>query len=193
MLLDQAISLFSVIIADIFLAGDNAIIIGMVASTVAVEDRRRVIVLGIVFAALMRIIFALLTVHLLQVPGLLLAGGLILLWVAWKFWRDLRLSSKKSENDAPITYGPIKHAIYRIVIADLSMSLDNVLAVAGIARDHLWILIFGLALSIGLMAVATPIIVRLLDRYPKLSYFGLIVILYIAITMIWHGIDIFAV
>ena len=102
-------------------------------------------------------------------------------------------NSKKSENDAQKTYGSVKHAIYRIVIADLSMSLDNVLAVAGIARNHPWILIFGLALSIALMAVATPIIVRLLDRYSKLSYLGLVVILYIAITMIWHGIDIFAV
>ncbi|MBL10307.1 MAG: hypothetical protein CL402_07315 [Acidiferrobacteraceae bacterium] len=193
MVLDQAISLFSVIIADIFLAGDNAIIIGMVATTVAVEDRRRVIIFGIAAAAVMRIIFALLAVQLLQIPGLLLAGGLILLWVAWKFWRDLRSNSKKSENDAQKTYGSVKHAIYRIVIADLSMSLDNVLAVAGIARNHPWILIFGLALSIALMAVATPIIVRLLDRYSKLSYLGLVVILYIAITMIWHGMDIFSV
>lgn len=193
MLFDLAIPLFSVIIADIFLAGDNAIIIAMVAATVANKDRHRVMVFGIAAAAVMRIIFALLTVQLLQIPGLLLAGGLVLLWVAWKFWRDLRSSSKKSGNDGKKTDSSVKHAIFRIVIADLSMSLDNVLAVAGVARDHLWILIFGLVLSIALMAVATPIIVRQLDRYPKLSYLGLVVILYIAITMIWHGMDIFSV
>ena len=187
MLLDQLISLVSVIVADIFLAGDNAIIIGMVASTVAIEQRRRVIIFGIATAAIMRVIFALLTVQLLQVPGLLLAGGLVLLWVAWKFWRDLRSIPAKAGEASKRPSRSMKQAIFQIAVADLSMSLDNVLAVAGIAREHPWILIFGLALSIALMAVATPIIVRLLDRYPKVAYLGLGVILYIALTMIWHG------
>ena len=187
MLLDQIISLFSVIVADIFLAGDNAIIIGMVAATVAIENRRRVIMFGIAAAAIMRVIFALITVQLLQVPGLLLAGGLVLLWIAWKFWRELRSRPAKAEQASKRPSRSMKQAIFQIAVADLSMSLDNVLAVAGIAREHPWILIFGLALSIALMAVATPIIVRLLDRYPKVAYLGLGVILYIALTMIWHG------
>ena len=187
MLLDQIISLFSVIVADIFLAGDNAIIIGMVAATVAIENRRRVIMFGIAAAAIMRVIFALITVQLLQVPGLLLAGGLVLLWIAWKFWRELRSGPAKAEQASKRPSRSMKQAIFQIAVADLSMSLDNVLAVAGIARDHPWILIFGLALSIALMAVATPFVVRLLDRYPKVAYLGLGVILYIALTMIWHG------
>ena len=187
MLLDQIISLFSVIVADIFLAGDNAIIIGMVAATVAIEKRRRVIMFGIAAAAIMRVIFALITVQLLQVPGLLLAGGLVLLWVAWKFWRDLRSIAAKADQASKRPSRSMKQAIFQIAVADLSMSLDNVLAVAGVAREHPWILIFGLALSIALMAVATPFIVRLLDRYPKVAYLGLGVILYIALTMIWHG------
>lgn len=187
MLLDQIISLFSVIVADIFLAGDNAIIIGMVAATVAIENRRRVIMFGIAAAAIMRVIFALITVQLLQVPGLLLAGGLVLLWIAWKFWRELRSGPAQTEQASKRPSRSMKQAIFQIAVADLSMSLDNVLAVAGIAREHPWILIFGLALSIALMALATPIVVRLLDRYPKVAYLGLGVILYIALTMIWHG------
>ena len=187
MFLDQLVPFFSVIIADIFLAGDNAIIIGMVASTVAVEDRRRVIMIGIATAAIMRVIFALLTVQLLQLPGVLLAGGVVLIWVAWKFWLSLRAGSKKTKNTSRDQKVSMQRAIFQIAIADLSMSLDNVLAVAGIARDHPWILIFGLALSIALMAVATPFVVKILERYPRVSYLGLGVILYIAITMIWHG------
>ena len=187
MFLDQLVPFFSVIIADIFLAGDNAIIIGMVASTVAVEDRRRVIMIGIATAAIMRVIFALLTVQLLQLPGVLLAGGVVLIWVAWKFWLSLRAGSKKTNNTSTDQKVSMQRAIFQIAIADLSMSLDNVLAVAGIARDHPWILIFGLALSIALMAVATPFVVKILERYPRVAYLGLGVILYIAVTMIWHG------
>ena len=187
MLLDQFISFFSVIIADIFLAGDNAIIIGMVASTVAVENRRQVIMIGIATAAIMRVIFALLTVQLLQLPGVLLAGGVVLIWVAWKFWLSLKAGSRKNKKTSRHQEVSMQRAIFQIAIADLSMSLDNVLAVAGIARDHPWILIFGLALSIALIAAATPIVVRILERYPRVAYLGLGVILYIAITMIWHG------
>jgi YjbE family integral membrane protein len=187
MFLDQFVSLFSVIIADIFLAGDNAIIIGMVASTAAAEDRRRVIIIGIAMAAIMRIIFALLTVQLLQLPGVLLAGGVVLIWVAWKFWQNLRAGSRENKKISRDPNVSLQRAIFQIAIADLSMSLDNVLAVAGIARDHPWILIFGLALSIALMAVATPIVVKILERYPRIAYLGLGVILYIAATMIWHG------
>lgn len=187
MLLDQFVSFFSVIIADIFLAGDNAIIIGMVASTVAMEDRRRVIMIGIATAAIMRVIFALVTVQLLQLPGVLLAGGVVLIWVAWKFWLSLKPDSRKTKKASRGQKNSMRRAVFQIAIADLSMSLDNVLAVAGIARDHPLILIFGLALSIALMAVATPIVVRVLERYPRVAYLGLGVILYIATTMIWHG------
>jgi len=187
MLLDQISSLLQVVLIDLVLAGDNVIVIGMVAATVAADQRRRVILVGIAMAALMRVGFALVTIQLLQVVGLLLAGGLLLLWVAWKLWRDLRSSAKQSESGSPHKPHSVSSAVFRIALADLSMSLDNVLAVAGVARDHPVILVFGLALSIVLMGVGATVVARALERYHWIGYAGLGVILYVAASMIWTG------
>ena len=187
MLLDQISSLLQVILVDLVLAGDNVIVVGMVAATVAADQRRRVILAGIAMAALMRVGFALVTVQLLNLPGLLFAGGLLLLWVAWKLWQDLRSSAKKSDSDSSRKSQSVSHAIFQIALADLSMSLDNVLAVAGIARDHYVILVFGLALSIALMGIGATIVVRALERYHWIGYAGLAVIFYVALSMIWTG------
>jgi len=187
MLLDQISSFLQVVVVDLVLAGDNVIVVGMVAATVAADQRRRVILAGIAMAALMRVGFALVTVQLLHLPGLLFAGGLLLLWVGWKLWQDLRSSGKKSDSKSARKPRSISHAIFQIALADLSMSLDNVLAVAGIARDHPVILVFGLALSIVLMGIGATVVVRTLERYHWIGYAGLAVILYVALSMIWTG------
>ena len=187
MLLDQISSLFQVILVDLVLAGDNVIVVGMVAATVAADQRRRVILAGIAMAALMRIGFALITVQLLNLPGLLFAGGLLLLWVAWKLWQDLRSSAKESDSRSSRKPQSVRHAVFQIALADLSMSLDNVLAVAGVARDHPTILVFGLALSIVLIGVGATVVVRALDRYHWIGYVGLAVILSVARSMIGMG------
>ena len=187
MLLDQISSLLQVVLVDLVLAGDNVIVIGMVAATVAADKRRRVIFAGIAIAALMRVGFALVTVQLLNLPGLLFAGGLLLLWVAWKLWQDLRSSAKKSDSKSSPNSRSVSQAAFQIALADLSMSLDNVLAVAGVARDYPVILVFGLALSVALMAVGATVVVRALERYNWIGYAGLAVILYVALSMIWTG------
>ena len=187
MLLDQISSFLQVVLVDLVLAGDNVIVVGMVAATVAADQRRRVIFAGIAMAALMRIGFALATVQLLQLPGLLFAGGLLLLWVGWKLWQDLRSSAKESNSRSSRKPQSVSHAIFQIALADLSMSLDNVLAVAGIARDHPVILVFGLALSIVLMGIGATVVVRALERYHWIGYAGLAVILYVALSMLWMG------
>ena len=189
MLFEQLSALFQVVIVDLVLAGDNAIVIGMVAATVPADQRRRVIMIGIVVAALMRIAFALITVQLLDIIGLLLVGGLLLLWVSWKLWQQLAQQRKETANASIGHKSPssTKMAIWHIIFADLSMSLDNVLAVAGIARDHTVILIFGLILSIVLMAAGATIVARALERYRWIGYIGLAVILYVALSMIWGG------
>ena len=187
MSLDQISSLLQVVLVDLVLAGDNAIVVGMVAATVAADQRRRVILAGIGMAAIMRVGFALVTVQLLNLPGLLFAGGLLLLWVAWKLWQDLRPNAKKSDSKTSRNPRSVKQAVFQITLADLSMSLDNVLAVAGIARDHPVILVFGLALSVVLMGIGATMVVRALERYHWIGYAGLAVILYVALSMIWTG------
>jgi YjbE family integral membrane protein len=187
MLLDQISSLFQVVLVDLVLAGDNLIVVGMVAATVAADKRRRVIIVGIAMAALMRIGFALVTVQLLNIPGLLFAGGLLLLWVAWKLWQDLRSSAKVSDSKSSGNPRSVRQAVFQIALADLSMSLDNVLAVAGVARDHPVILVFGLALSIVFMGIGATVVVRALNRYHWIGYAGFAVILYVALSMIWTG------
>ncbi len=176
------------------LAGDNAIVIGMVAAGLPKADRKKVIVAGIVVATVMRILFAAVTVQLLQIVGLVLAGGLLLLWVCWKLWREIQeqRAQRQSAIEArsPAMVQPtktIRQAVAQIVIADLSMSLDNELAVAGIARDHIWVLVFGLALSVALMGLAATWIARLLERHHWIAYVGLAVIFYVAVTMIVEG------
>jgi YjbE family integral membrane protein len=176
-----------VIMIDLVLAGDNAVVIGLAAAGLAPERRPRVILVGVLAATAMRIVFALFAVQLLGIVGLLFAGGILLLWVAWKMWRELR-SQRHADvgalNTPPKTFA---QAAWQIVLADVSMSLDNVLAVAGAARDHLEALVFGLALSIVLMGFAAGLIARLLNRHRWIAYVGLAIVLYVACDMIWRG------
>jgi len=180
-------------VVDIVLAGDNAIVIGLVAARFTKDYRRKIILYGVGVAVLLRIIFALLTVQLLQIQGLLLVGGLILLWICWKLWQDLRYppqlpkSTTAYEDKSKLSKPPLLSSIAQVVVADLSMSLDNVLAVAGIADGHSGILVFGLALSVAFMTVAATFIADILQKHQWIGYLGLAVILYIAIKMIVDG------
>lgn len=207
----ELIALGQVIMIDLVLAGDNAIVVGMAAAGLPKEQRGKVILIGIAAATVLRILFALVTTQLLLIIGLTLAGGLLLLWVCWKFWRELvhqrrerlrqaakaRRELTKDERrelaepeEALPGAAPAKtmrQAIVQIVIADVSMSLDNVLAVAGAAREHTWVLIIGLVLSVGLMGAAATIIANLLKRFHWIAYVGLAIILWVAIDMIWRG------
>jgi len=189
-----------VVMIDLVLAGDNAIVIGLAAAGLPKEQRNRAILVGIVAATVLRIVFAALTTQLLQVVGLLLAGGVLLLWVCWKMWRELRTSQHDEEEaeralageNGDYTAGGMPRktfaqAAWQIVIADVSMSLDNVLAVAGAAREHPYVLIFGLVLSIALMGLAASFIARLLQRHRWIAYVGLAVILYVSLEMIYRG------
>jgi YjbE family integral membrane protein len=191
---NQLGALLSVVIIDVVLAGDNAIVVGMAASGLPVEQRQRVIVLGIVIATVLRILFAYFTAQLLAVIGLTLAGGVLLLWVSWKMYRELRETRTLEQPGGagegcrhPIRRKSAGQALARIVLADVSMSLDNVLAVAGTARAHFWVLTFGLVLSVALMGVASTYIARLLERHFWISWVGLGIITFVAVRMIWEG------
>lgn len=199
--LAEATSFLQVVFVDIILAGDNAIVVAMVVVGLPADSRARVLVIGIAAATLMRVFFALLTVQLLNVLGLSLAGGILLLWVTWKLWRDLKAQHEADQaaaDIADIVHGtPLRHpdapkktlrqAITQVVVADVSMSLDNVLAVAGIAREHQWVLISGLVLSVAFMGLAAAYIARLLARYHWIGYLGVVVILYVSVMMMWDG------
>jgi YjbE family integral membrane protein len=196
-------ALLQVIMIDLVLAGDNAIVIGLAAAGLPKEQRRNAIVVGIIAAAVLRIGFAAATTQLLQIVGLLFAGGLLLLWVCWKMWRELRQNHAQetqaiealSESDVDfdgIVAGKasrktLAQATWQIIIADVSMSLDNVLAVAGAAREHPNVLIFGLVLSVALMGIAANFIANLLQKHRWIAYVGLVVILYVAGDMIYRG------
>lgn len=191
-------ALFQVIIIDLVLAGDNAIVIGLAAAGLPAGQRTKAILIGIGAATLLRIIFAGLTTQLLQIVGLLLAGGILLLWVCWKMWRELRASAAHAEmavaDGVPMgvdtgheSRKTLAQATWQIIVADVSMSLDNVLAVAGAAREHPWVLVFGLALSIAMMGIAASLIARLLQNHRWIAYVGLAVILYVAGDMIYRG------
>jgi len=195
-------ALAGVIGIDLVLAGDNAIVIGMAAAGLPREQRTRAILVGIGAATALRIVFALAATKLLAITGLLLAGGILLLWVCWKMWRELReqaaetraaevLSHADLNQDGviggPVTGKTFRQAAWQIVVADVSMSLDNVLAVAGAAREHPGVLVFGLALSIALMGLAASFIARLLNQYRWIAYVGFLIILYVALHMIWEG------
>lgn len=185
---EETIALLSVIGIDLVLSGDNAIIIGAVAAGLPAEQRQRAITVGIAVAAITRIAFALVAMYLLQIVGLLLAGGLVLLWVAWTMWRQVRMEDKaaSAETGRP-TAKSFRGALTAIVIADVSMSLDNILGVTGAAKDHYAILIFGLLLSIALMGVAANYIARVMNRYRWIVYVGIVLITYVALDMIWRG------
>lgn len=190
-------SLLSVIAIDVALAGDNAVVVGMAAAGLPGHRRRHVIIIGILAATTLRILFAIFATRLLEIVGLLLAGGLLLLWVSWKLWRELREQSPdRAAATSPAGDGSegakarpktFKEAVVQIVLADVSMSLDNVLAVAGAAREHIWVLIIGLSLSVALMGFAATLVARLLNRYRWIAYVGLLVIVYVALRMIWDG------
>jgi YjbE family integral membrane protein len=184
---------------DLVLAGDNAIVIGLAAAGLPEGQRKKAILIGILAATALRIGFASVTVQLLQIIGLLLAGGILLLWVCWKMWRELQSShhqpkmqslSAASAIDASAAghrQKTLGQAVWQITLADVSMSLDNVLAVAGAAREHPMILVFGLALSIALMGLAANFIARLLEKHRWIAYVGLAIILYVALDMCYRG------
>ena len=197
-------ALLQVIGIDLVLAGDNAVVIGLAAAGLPKDLRNKAILIGIIAATVLRIGFAAITTQLLAVVGLLLAGGILLLWVCWKMWRELRAGHEAEESaaqealadadlnaDGTVASGaPRKtfaQAAWQIVIADVSMSLDNVLAVAGAARDHPTVLIIGLVLSIALMGLAASFIARLLSKHRWIAYVGLAIILYVSLEMIWRG------
>jgi YjbE family integral membrane protein len=182
-----AVALLQVLLIDVSLSGDNAIIIAMAAVGLPAGQRKQAIGIGISGAIVLRVIFAVLTVSLLDVPGLVLVGGLMLAWVCWRMWRELRASQDAVDDEVEPDTKTLWQAVLQITIADVSMSLDNVLAVAGAARDHLWVMGFGLALSIGLMAVAANLIVGLLKRWPILNYMGLLLIVWVSGKMIVEG------
>jgi YjbE family integral membrane protein len=196
-------ALLQVVMIDLVLAGDNAVVIGLAAAGLAPEQRQRAIILGIVAATVLRIILATIATQLLQVLGLLLAGGILLLWVCSKMWRELRTTSQDQQeademlvDGAPRNDGTVAERLRRksfsqaalqIVVADVSMSLDNVLAVAGAAREHPFILAFGLLLSVTLMGIGANVVGRLLQKHRWMAYFGLAIILYVACEMIYRG------
>jgi len=192
-------ALWQVVLIDLVLAGDNAIVIGLAAAGLPQAQRGKAILIGIVAATMLRILFAGLATQILQIVGLLLAGGILLLWVCWKMWRELRASpaepmeAKEAAGAAAGTATEGKprktlvQATWQIIVADVSMSLDNVLAVAGVAREHPMVMIFGLALSVAMMGVAASFIARLLQNHRWIAYVGLAVILYVAVEMIFRG------
>jgi YjbE family integral membrane protein len=202
-LLEQLIALGQVIMIDLVLAGDNAIVVGMAAAGLPREMRGKVILVGIAAATVLRVLFALAVNRIMVIVGLTLAGGLLLLWVCWKFWRELHLETLRrrahraaggavdaaSEPEALPCIVPktMRQAILQIVIADISMSLDNVLAVAGAAGEHTWVMAIGLLLSVGLMGAAATLIAALLKRHHWIAYVGLAIILWVALDMIYRG------
>jgi YjbE family integral membrane protein len=211
--LAELTALLGVIWVDLVLAGDNAVVVGVAAAGLPREKRGKVIMIGIAAATVLRIIFAFLTTELMAIIGLTLAGGILLLWVCWKLWRELRDQSREDaavedleeevaqvlptaefkhlgQNPGPNPAKPTKtlgQALTQIMIADISMSLDNVLAVAASAHDHPWILILGLVLSVAFMGAAAALIAGLLKRFHSLGYIGLAIIFVVACQLIWEG------
>ncbi len=199
---DALTALFGVIGIDLVLAGDNAIVIGMAAAGLPKDQRTRAIIIGVLAATVLRIVFALAATRLLAITGLTLAGGILLLWVCWKMWRELQsghqaeggaavLADNDLDSDDTVANGPPRksfaQAAWQIVIADVSMSLDNVLAVAGAAKDHPGVLVFGLVLSVALMGLAASFIAGLLNKHRWIAFVGLAIILYVAGHMIYEG------
>jgi len=193
-------ALLQVILIDIVMAGDNAVVIGMAAARLPMAMRHKVIFWGLAAAVVLRVFLATVTVELFGFIPLRVVGGILLLWVAWRLWRDVRQANKApnggngDDRDCEAKLSALgggqivmRRAIMQITIADISMSLDNVLAVAGVAIHHLWVLAVGLMLSIGLMGVAANLVAKLLNRHPWISYAGVFIVLYVACSMIYHG------
>ncbi len=196
-MLETVINYSSIILADIVLSGDNALIIGMAAASLSPELRKKAIFFGMAMAAILRIIFALFATYLLKIQGLLFIGGLLLVWVSWRLYKDIRedmankAAEAQEEADDGGYQGPprrtLTSALISITVADVSMSIDNVLAVAAIARGDTTMLVFGLGLAILLMAFAATLIVKLMTRFPWISWLGLFVLLYVSGRMLWDG------
>ncbi len=204
--MDKGIDILQIIFADIILSGDNALVIGMAAAGLPAQQRRQAIILGMALAAGLRIFFAAIATTLIDTPGILFMGGLLLCWVCWRFWCELRdhlpeqqaAAQFAADGSTVVAGGPTSSdktlfgALVTITIADISMSIDNVLAVAAIAREDTSILIFGLALAIIFMTLCATVIMRVLTRHPWLSYMGLIFLVYLSIHMLWDGWSSFA-
>jgi len=196
LLTPSAITAFlEILFIDIVLAGDNAIVVGALAAGLPAEQRKKVIMIGVIAALVLRIVFALVVSQLLQIVGLVLAGGILLLWVAWRMYREIRhkdesVGSEEIAGDEHSGLKPAKSfasAAWGVALADVSMSLDNVLAVAGAAREHPYVLVFGLILSVILMGAAANVIAKYIDRYRSIAWGGLAVILWVALKMIYEG------
>ena len=186
-LIAELTAFVQVLLIDITLAGDNAVVVGLAVSGLPAHQKRPAIIVGIGAAAVLRIVMGLFTLQLLQIVGLLLAGGILLLWVCWKMFRELRRprgAHATAEAEKPKT---LRAAMLQILVADVSMSLDNVLAVAGAAKDHMWVLIAGLAVSVVLMGVAASFVARLLEKYRWIAWVGLLIVFYVALKLIWDG------
>ena len=195
-IVEDMAALGAVILTDIALAGDNALVIGLAAARLPAGQRRRAITLGIAVATALRIILAFGVLEVMQIVGLRLAGGFLLVWVAWKLWREMEAARRERGDSSAVEQSiraqessgrSLRRAAIRIVVADLSMSLDNVLAVAGVARNHPWILATGLVLSVALVGLASAWVARVLHRFPWIGYLGLLIILFVAIRMILNG------
>ena len=186
MLTDQVTALAQVVMIDIALAGDNAVVVGMAVAGLQARQKRPAILLGIAGATVIRILLGAVALQLLEIIGLLLAGGILLLWVCWKMYRELRRPhDAHAEQERP--QKTLREAMLQIVLADVSMSLDNVLAVAGAANGDTWVLMLGLLLSVVLMGLAANLIARVLERQRWIAWVGLVIVLYVAVKMVWHG------
>jgi YjbE family integral membrane protein len=179
------VALAQVVMIDVALAGDNAVVVGMAVAGLPERQKRSAILLGIGGATVIRIAMGAVALKLLAIIGLLLAGGVLLMWVCWKMFRELRRSHRVRAAGEGIK--TLREAMMQIILADVSMSLDNVLAVAGAAHNRMWVLATGLLLSVGLMGLAANLIARLLERHRWIAWVGLLIVLYVAATMIWHG------
>jgi len=188
---EQIIIFFQIVFIDLVLAGDNAIIIGMVASQFPIDQRKKIIFWGIAAAVILRIIFTLITAYLLQITGLRLVGGILLLYICYRLYVDVIKNKDEDKKDIKVDNSTFFKAMTTVIIADVTMSLDNVLGVAGAARDHYILLIFGLVLSIALMATAATLISGWIKKYRWIGWFGLVAILAVAIELIYTDIKLF--
>ena len=194
-MIDHMVMISQIIIADIILSGDNALVIAMAAAGVDQKYRKFAIIMGLAMAAILRIIFAVMASFLLQIPGILFFGGLLLCWVCWRFYQDIRGHSHTSSEISADTVaikqatplGQLKRAMIVITVADVSMSIDNVVVIAAIARDDMALMIFGIALAIAIMALCAAVIMKILTRFPILAYAGLLFLIYISLELLYEG------